>query len=341
VDGGLMLKLLAWGAAGVGAFVVAFVLIFSGVVVPPSIISASAANSCGGTVSPAGYKLDSEQTTNAGIIIASVQAKGLIPRAAVIAITVALQESTLHNRANGDAAGPDSRGIFQQRASWGPESVRMDPAGAAGLFLAALMKVGSWDTRSLGPVAEEVQHSADLSGSWYAVHEAEATAIVASYKPAQACSVPVSGPLQAGNPLGPDCPHPPVSQGFGPSVLQGEPAVFGYAHFHTGMDLACPPNTPVREVGGPGIAHLYLSATGFGNSAVVEIQSQAGHSFVRYAHLAAFAPGVGNGTTVKVGDLLGWEGSTGYSTGPHLHFEVDKNSLNVANAVDPGGWLSL
>jgi murein DD-endopeptidase MepM/ murein hydrolase activator NlpD len=217
----------------------------------------------------------------------------------------------------------------------------MDPAGATGLFLAALMKVGSWETSSLGPVAEEVQHSADLTGSWYAVHETEATAIVASYKPAQACSVPISGPLRAGNPLGPDCPHPPVTQDFGPSILQGEPAVFGYAHFHTGMDLACPPNTPVREVGGPGIAHLYPSATGFGNSVVVEIQSQAGHFFVRYAHLAAFAPSVGPGTAVKVGDLLGWEGSTGYSSGPHLHFEVDKNSLNVANAVDPGGWLSL
>ncbi len=336
-----MIKLLAWGAAGVAAFAVAFVLIFSGVVTPPSITSASAASSCSGTVSPAGYKLDSEQSINAGIIIATVQAKGLIPRAAVIAIAVALQESTLHNVNHGDAAGPDSRGLFQQRASWGPGSVRMDPAGATGLFLAALMKVGSWEIRPLGPVAEEVQHSADLSGSWYAAHETEANAIVASYKPAQACSVPVSGPLQPGNPLGPECPHPPVSQGFGPSVLQGEPAVLGYAHFHTGMDLACPPNTPVREIGAAGLARLYPSTTGFGNSVVVEIQSPAGHFFVRYAHLAALAASVGNGTAVKVGDLLGWEGSTGYSTGPHLHFEVDKNSLNVANAVDPGGWLSL
>ncbi len=338
-----MLKLLAWAAAAVGAFVVTFLLIFSGVVIPPSITSVSAASACGGTVAPAGFQLDAEQTTNAGIIIATVQARGLIPRAAVIAIAVVLQESTLHNANHGDAAGPDSRGLFQQRASWGPLSVRMDPAGATGLFLDGLMKVGRWETRPLGPVAEEVQKSSDLSGSWYAAHETEATAIVASYKPAQACSVPANGPLQPGNPLGPNCPHPPVSQGFGPSTLQGEPAVFGYAHFHTGIDLACPPNTPVHEVGGAGIARLLPTATsgGFGNSVVVEIQSPAGHFFVRYAHLAAFAPSLGNGAGVKPGDLLGWEGSTGYSTGPHLHFEVDKNALNVANAVDPGGWLSL
>lgn len=143
--------------------------------------------SCGGSVAPAGYKLDAEQTAHAGIIVTTVQALGLPQRAAVIAIATALQESGLHNVNHGDAVGPDSRGLFQQRASWGPESVRMDPAGATKLFLAVLVKVPLWDRLPLGVVAQAVQHSADPTGSWYANHEAEATAIVASFKP-HACT---------------------------------------------------------------------------------------------------------------------------------------------------------
>ena len=49
-----------------------------------------------------------------------------------------LTESSLRNVDHGDTAGPDSRGLFQQRDGWGPLDVRMDPAGAAGLFYAAL-----------------------------------------------------------------------------------------------------------------------------------------------------------------------------------------------------------
>src|SRR2546430_1827537 len=55
----------------------------------------------------------------------------------------------------------------------------------------------------------------------------------------------------------------------------------------------------------------------------------------------AFASGLQSGQTVKPGDLLGYEGCTGYCTGPHLHFEVDSGSLSVQASIDPGGWLAL
>jgi murein DD-endopeptidase MepM/ murein hydrolase activator NlpD len=156
----------------------------------------------------------------------------------------------------------------------------------------------------------------------------------------------VSGPAQPGNPLGPDCPHSPVSQPFGPSTLQLEPAAHGYAHFHTGVDLACPYGTLVRNVDVVGLAHVTSGCSGygscgggFGNNVVVEATTPAGHFFIRYGHLAATA--AKDGALVQVGELLGWEGSTGYSTGPHLHFEVDQGSPSVTNSIDPAGWLVL
>jgi hypothetical protein len=109
----------------------------------------------------------------------------------------------------------------------------------------------------------------------------------------------VSGPAQPGNPLGPDCPHPPVSQPFGPSTLQLEPAAHGYAHFHTGIDLACPYGTLIRNVDVVGLAHVTSGCSGygtcgggFGNNVVVEATTPAGHFFIRYGHLAATAASV-------------------------------------------------
>ncbi len=144
--------------------------------------------------------------------------------------------------------------------------------------------------------------------------------------------------VQLGNPLE-GCAHPPVTQPFGPTDLLGEPALFGFPHFHTGIDLACPYGTPVHDVGGPGVAHVQLGSTGFGNNVVVEVATTRGTYYVRYAHLAAVA--VADGAQVAIGDLLGWEGSTGFSTGPHLHFETDLGSASVTAAQDPSGWLTL
>jgi murein DD-endopeptidase MepM/ murein hydrolase activator NlpD len=181
---------------------------------------------------------------------------------------------------------------------------------------------------------------------WYvSLVEAQADAYRGAWVPATSpvAAVTAAG-IAPGNPLGPDCPHPPISQGFGPSTLQGEPAAHGYTHFHTGWDLACPFGTPVREIGAPGVLTLNpaSSSGGFGNEPVVEIRTTAGrHYFVRYGHLDAFAPGLRSGQAVKPGDLLGYEGCTGYCTGPHLHFEVDDGSLSVQASVNPTSWLAL
>jgi cell wall-associated NlpC family hydrolase len=110
-------------------------------------------------VSAAGVSLSAEQTHNAQIIVAVVAARGLPGRAAEIALMTAMQESSLTVVDHGDAAGPDSRGLFQQRASWGPYNVRMDPAGSTGLFLDALVKVTGWQDMDPAHAAHLVQRN--------------------------------------------------------------------------------------------------------------------------------------------------------------------------------------
>ena len=104
--------------------------------------------------------LDGEAQANARIVAAVVVARRLPARALVVLDAAGLAESGLHNDDYGDAAGPDSRGILQQRDSWGPLAVRMDPAGAAGLFLDRLVNVAGWVQLDPWVAAQDVQASA-------------------------------------------------------------------------------------------------------------------------------------------------------------------------------------
>jgi hypothetical protein len=89
-------------------------------------------------------------------------------RAAVIGVMTALTESSLRNLDHGDGAGPDSRGLFQQRATWGPVETRMDPAGASRLFFQALAQVPGWRQMRPWVAAQSVQRSAFVDGRNYA-----------------------------------------------------------------------------------------------------------------------------------------------------------------------------
>lgn len=123
-----------------------------------------------------------------------------------------------------------------------------------------------------------------------------------------------------------DCDRPTVTQPYGrvPGVfikgVQVEPLMGGLP-FHEGVDLACAPGTGVRAVTA-GVAHVEVGASGYGISVLVEASDPAGGDRVRYAHLST--AGVVEGQAVLPGMLLGTEGSTGASSGPHLHFELDR-----------------
>ncbi len=87
---------------------------------------------------------------------------------------------------------------------------------------------------------------------------------------------------------------------------------------HTGVDWAAPIGTPVFAAKAGKVKSAGVNGA-YGN--VISIDHGDGIE-TRYAHLNGFAKGVGKGTQVKTGDLIGYVGTTGRSTGPHLHFEV-------------------
>ncbi|MGW0332389.1 M23 family metallopeptidase [Streptomyces sp. NPDC003011] len=102
---------------------------------------------------------------------------------------------------------------------------------------------------------------------------------------------------------------------------------------HTGQDFAVPIGTPVRAVGAGRVVKVSCGGA-FGIEIVVE---HAGGYYTQYAHLAAVA--VDQGERVSPGQWIGQSGTTGNSTGPHLHFEV-RVTPGMGSAVDPVSWLS-
>jgi murein DD-endopeptidase MepM/ murein hydrolase activator NlpD len=96
---------------------------------------------------------------------------------------------------------------------------------------------------------------------------------------------------------------------------------------HRGIDYAAPTGTRVRAVA-DGVIESVGGKSGYGNVITVK---HANNTVSLYAHLSAFGPGLRQGSRISQGDTLGYVGSTGWSTGPHLHFE-----FMVAGAhVDP------
>ncbi len=115
----------------------------------------------------------------------------------------------------------------------------------------------------------------------------------------------------------------PITQGFGCTTYPFEPwdANCATHHFHSGIDIGAPWGTTVAA-GDAGIAYTYVSSYGYGNHVIIV----HGNGWVSiYGHLASFA--VGNGQAVGRGQTIGYEGSTGNSTGPHLHFEIRLNDV--------------
>jgi murein DD-endopeptidase MepM/ murein hydrolase activator NlpD len=142
-------------------------------------------------------------------------------------------------------------------------------------------------------------------------------------------------PPPPGAPLAPGllaCPVPGAvtTQPFGPSELPGEPAMFGFRHFHTGVDLAIAQGTAIRaaESGQVIQAAGQVDSLGFlvGYGNLVRIAADYGRVDY-YGHMTAFA--VSRGDVVQQGQVIGYVGTTGYSTGPHVHFEVRENGTPV------------
>jgi len=102
-----------------------------------------------------------------------------------------------------------------------------------------------------------------------------------------------------------------------------EHPILGGVRQHKGTDYAAAMGTPVRAIGDGVIVRAGWS-NGYGN--VLEIRHRNGY-VTRYGHLSRYASGVGVGKRVSIGQTVAFVGSTGLSTGPHLHFEVLVNGV--------------
>ncbi len=99
------------------------------------------------------------------------------------------------------------------------------------------------------------------------------------------------------------------------------------ARQHSGVDYVAPKGTPVEAVSDGRVVSAGWSG-GYGR--LVAVRHAEGYE-TRYGHLSGFAKGIRSGASIKQGQLVGYVGSTGLSTGPHLHYEVRKNG----SAVNP------
>jgi murein DD-endopeptidase MepM/ murein hydrolase activator NlpD len=103
--------------------------------------------------------------------------------------------------------------------------------------------------------------------------------------------------------------------------------ILGYSRMHTGVDWAAKIGTPI-VASGNGVVIKSKRESGYGN----RIEIQHGNGYVTtYNHLSGFARGIAEGVRVRQGQVIGYVGNTGLSTGPHLHYEVIVNG----NYVDP------
>ena len=120
-----------------------------------------------------------------------------------------------------------------------------------------------------------------------------------------------------------------LTSGFG---LRRHPLLMT-AKMHTGVDWACAPGTPIMAAGNGTIEEAGAKGE-YGN--YVRIRHANGYK-TAYAHMRKFAPGVGAGVQVLQGQIIGYVGSTGLSSGPHLHYEVlVKNTYDSRYShVDP------
>ncbi|BBH65118.1 hypothetical protein ACTI_18030 [Actinoplanes sp. OR16] len=285
------------------------------------------------------------QIRNAAVIINVGEQLQMPPRAWVIAVATAMQESRLVNLGHlGARNDHDSQGLFQQRPSsgWGtPEQVR-DPVYSSTKFYNKLKTIDGWETMSLTRAAQSVQISAYPDA--YAKHEPIATQIVNMLADgaASAAGSSVTMVCAASGQIAASGYTIPLRAGVGSGFRSPE------RPNHQGVDLIVDKYVPIAAVAS-GVVSLVKCDEDFrgrkscnvdgypgkgGCGWMVEI-IHAGNVMTRYCHMVQ-RPFVRENQQVAAGDVIGRVGSSGNSSGPHLHFEVHlNNDRSSAGAIDP------
>jgi murein DD-endopeptidase MepM/ murein hydrolase activator NlpD len=293
---------------------------------------------------------DTEQITNTATLVEVGHTKGVPPWGWVIAVATAIQESRLRNLPHlGDANDHDSIGLFQQRPSqgWGTPEQLSDPTYQAGQFYDALLAVDGWQAMPLTEAAQAVQRSAYPQA--YAQHTADAIQLVSQVGVSLGLSTVAVMPCVTVSAQGWTQPvHGPVVSGFGPRD----------GRLHAGTDIAAPRHTIIVAAASGTVTVVRCNAVDQDTGAdwgchrdgdpnrtagcgwYVEI-SHPGEVVTRYCHLQT-EPWVRVGDLAIVGQPIGTVGSTGRSSGPHLHYEVhlDGDRSNDG-AIDAEAWMVM
>jgi len=112
-----------------------------------------------------------------------------------------------------------------------------------------------------------------------------------------------------------------ISSGYG---MRRHP-ILGYSRMHKGLDFAAPSGTPIKAAG-DGVVEFAARNGTYGN--LVRLR-HANDYQTKYAHMSRFARGMRSGVRVKQGQIIGYVGTTGRSTGPHLHYEVLQHGRSI------------
>ncbi len=270
---------------------------------------------------PAIGSWDTDQVTAAAGIVGVGVRMGVPPRGWIIAVATAMQESGLRNLPGGDR---DSVGLFQQRPSqgWGTREQLTDPTYAATKFYAKLLEIPGWQDMALTDAAQAVQRSA--TGQAYARWEHDAETLVGALTGltgALAACLSNIGPQGWTQPV-----HGPLVSGFRTAERPD----------HNGVDLAVPKGTAVHAAASGTVTVMACNAsTADGAAYSCDVDGSAdirgcgwyvdithpGGIVTRYCHLLVH-PAVQVGQHVLAGQVIGISGTSGNSSGPHLHFEV-------------------
>ncbi|MGH8882794.1 MAG: M23 family metallopeptidase, partial [Stackebrandtia sp.] len=296
-----------------------------------------ASTSCNVNGNPTMDEMDivGEQVDNAVTIYTVGAERDLPSRAMVIATATALQESTLHNYDT--AVDHDSLGLFQQRPSqgWGTPEQLTDPEYAAGAFYDSLLEVTGWETLPITDAAQAVQKSAYPDA--YASHESQAERIVDAIANITDCTMPADGWT---NPA----PGATAGSGFHTSDRPD----------HDGVDFIAERGSDIHAAG-PGTVITVLCNASTMDGAPHSCDRDGGmdiagcgwyveiahpdDTITRYCHMGQH-PNVDQGDTVTAGDVIGHVGSSGNSSGPHLHFEAHTAQPPTSdNATEPLAYL--
>lgn len=312
------------------------------------------------------FTLNKTQLTHAATIITiGGGIEGVSRPGITIALMAALTESTLRMLANtgaypesgnypndGNGSDHDSLGLFQMRpqSGWGTVAELMDPQYQARAFFGGptgpnypsprgLLDIPGWQQMDPGEAAQAVEVSAYPDR--YRNYEPVAEAILAALTGGRGEAGPASVVLAAGPVAQSARVVFPLPEGtwvltseFGPRIhpITGEPS------FHTGTDFAAPDGTPILAAADGTVTVAEFSG-GYGGLIVIEHQIDGQVVASAYAHMWEHGIHVSRGDRVVAGQHIGDVGSSGNSTGPHLHFEVKPGGTS-GEAVDAAKWLN-